>query len=94
MSLVPLDGHEPAITPNVNLAARTVEIALSGCAEYQRTLLRLVYLDEEPIREVARSLNVSVDALHHRLSRARGAALRALRSSTQKSATAIPSKQP
>jgi len=65
------DGFEAAVAPNISLAAMDIEIALAGCSERQRTLLRRIYLNEESMAEVAQSLSISVDALQHRLSRAR-----------------------
>jgi RNA polymerase sigma-70 factor (ECF subfamily) len=68
--------------PAINLAAIDVEIALAGCSERQRALLKRVYLEQEPIREVAQQLSVSVETLNGRLARARRAARRSLERAT------------
>lgn len=78
MSAPSPDGRDLAVPPGVNLAALDAETALAGISVRQRTLLRLVYIEQESIRDVARLLSISVPTLHTRLSRARKAARRSL----------------
>jgi len=78
LSTLSADACDVSVAPNVNLAAIDAEIALAGCSDRQRALLRLVYIDQEPIRDVARLLSIPVQTVHQRLGRARRAARRAL----------------
>lgn len=75
------DAPEPAIAPNVNVAAIDLHLALARCR--QAKLLRRVYLQQEDFESVAADLGITVDALHHRLSRARKALRKAIETGSQ-----------
>jgi RNA polymerase sigma factor (sigma-70 family) len=80
-SPLPPDAPEPVIAPNINLAAIDLHLALARCR--QAKLLWRVYIQQEDFESVAADLGITVDALHHRLSRARKALRKAIKTGSQ-----------